>query len=203
MMVQISGEQDTELVGTAKIVVAYEGTENRAFFLRVPLLVSPFPARAAVEKPGFVLPPGETSSNPQMQGKLRSIYITADPNRPAEDESTLPHSADDRKLVENAVGAALERVQLDGPQVARAHSVLCAEQGITCSRWGDFGRMLYFSAVTITTVGYGDVVPLSGVARLLAAVEATFGIVLLALLVNSLYRSNTTAAGGGGSGTVT
>ena len=134
MMVQISGEQDTELVGTAKIVVAYEGTENRAFFLRVPLLVSPFPARAAVEKPGFVLPPGETSSDPEMQGKLRSIYITADPNRPVEDESILPHSADDRKLVENAVDAALERVQLDGPQVARAYNVLCAEHGITCIR---------------------------------------------------------------------
>jgi hypothetical protein len=46
--------------------------------------------------------------------------------------------------------------------------------------------MLYFSAVTITTVGYGDVVPLTGAARFFAAFEATLGIILLGLFISSL-----------------
>ena len=55
---------------------------------------------------------------------------------------------------------------------------------------GAFGGILYFRAITITTVGYGDVVPLSPLARFLSAMEATFGVVLLGLFVNSLYKSS-------------
>jgi hypothetical protein len=46
--------------------------------------------------------------------------------------------------------------------------------------------MLYFSAITITTVGYGDIVPLTHRGRALAAVEATLVIILLGLLVARL-----------------
>jgi Ion channel len=34
---------------------------------------------------------------------------------------------------------------------------------------------LYFSFTTLSTVGYGDIIPLSGAARMLAMVEAVFG----------------------------
>jgi len=43
--------------------------------------------------------------------------------------------------------------------------------------------LLYFSLVTLTTVGYGDVVPLSGEARMLAALEAVTGVVYIAITV--------------------
>jgi len=56
--------------------------------------------------------------------------------------------------------------------------------------------MLYLSTITITTVGYGDIVPLTGLSRLLVGLEATCGIVLLGLLVSSLSRSPTLSTAG-------
>lgn len=51
---------------------------------------------------------------------------------------------------------------------------------------GSFGRMFYLSAVTITTLGYGDIVPISTMARILVALEAILGVVVVGLFLNSL-----------------
>lgn len=51
---------------------------------------------------------------------------------------------------------------------------------------GDASLALYFSLVTITTLGYGDVVPLTAGARSLAALEAFFGQAYVAILVARL-----------------
>jgi hypothetical protein len=51
---------------------------------------------------------------------------------------------------------------------------------------------LYFSFTTLSTVGYGDIIPVSGVARMLAIVEAVFGMFYVTLLIArlvSLYSS--------------
>jgi hypothetical protein len=51
---------------------------------------------------------------------------------------------------------------------------------------------LYFSLITLTTVGYGYIAPLSGPARMLAMLEAVTGTMYMALLVArlvSLYSS--------------
>ncbi|HYY27107.1 MAG TPA: ion channel [Chthoniobacterales bacterium] len=51
---------------------------------------------------------------------------------------------------------------------------------------------LYFSFTTLSTVGYGDIIPLSGAARMLAMVEAVFGMFYVTLLIArlvSLYSS--------------
>jgi Ion channel len=53
---------------------------------------------------------------------------------------------------------------------------------------------LYLSFITLSTVGYGDIVPASEVARMLAMVEAMFGMFYMAMLVArlvSLYSSKT------------
>ena len=53
------------------------------------------------------------------------------------------------------------------------------------------GELLYFSLVTLSTIGYGDVVPLNGEVRMLAALEGITGVlyvaITVALLVNA-YR---------------
>jgi voltage-gated potassium channel Kch len=54
---------------------------------------------------------------------------------------------------------------------------------------GDDLRLMdlqYFSFVTMTTLGYGDVVPVSEIARALAAAEAVIGQIYLAVLVAAL-----------------
>ena len=44
-------------------------------------------------------------------------------------------------------------------------------------------ELLYFSLITISTVGYGDVVPVSGEARVLAALEGVTGVLYIAITV--------------------
>lgn len=61
-------------------------------------------------------------------------------------------------------------------------------KGLPKSASGAFARMFYFSAVTITTLGYGDIVPITNPARILVALESIFGIVLIGLFLNSLSR---------------
>jgi hypothetical protein len=52
-------------------------------------------------------------------------------------------------------------------------------------------ELLYFSLVTLSTVGYGDVVPLHGEVRMLAALEGIAGVLYIAItvaLLVSAYR---------------
>ena len=44
-------------------------------------------------------------------------------------------------------------------------------------------ELLYFSLATLTTLGYGDVVPLYGEVRILAALEAVSGVFYVAITV--------------------
>ncbi len=48
------------------------------------------------------------------------------------------------------------------------------------------GDFLYFSYMTITTVGYGDVVPISHFARRLTSIEACLGVLYIAVFVGRL-----------------
>ena len=44
-------------------------------------------------------------------------------------------------------------------------------------------ELLYFSLITLSTVGYGDIVPISGVARILPALEGMTGVLYIATTV--------------------
>lgn len=44
----------------------------------------------------------------------------------------------------------------------------------------------YFSFITLTTVGYGDIAPVSRVARMLAVIEAVVGLFYMAVLISRL-----------------
>ncbi len=48
---------------------------------------------------------------------------------------------------------------------------------------------LYFSTVTITTLGYGDITPKTEVARILAATESIIGIVTIGFFLNAVAQS--------------
>jgi voltage-gated potassium channel len=43
----------------------------------------------------------------------------------------------------------------------------------------DFPESLYFSVITLSTVGYGEIVPISEIARVVAAVQIVLGVMLL------------------------
>jgi hypothetical protein len=51
---------------------------------------------------------------------------------------------------------------------------------------GHAADLLYFSMVTLTTVGYGDIVPVHGIVRMVAGLEATTGVLYVAITVSIL-----------------
>jgi hypothetical protein len=61
-----------------------------------------------------------------------------------------------------------------------------AANGFPSSVDGNLWRMMYFSVTTITTLGFGDIVPLTTLARSLVALEAIFGIILIGMFLNAL-----------------
>lgn len=80
---------------------------------------------------------------------------------------------------------------IDGLRVSRRllermQAYADAKDGFAGRASGSFWRMLYLSTVTITTVGYGDTVPITPWARTLIAVEAVLGIVIIGLYLNAL-----------------
>jgi len=62
---------------------------------------------------------------------------------------------------------------------------------------------IYFSFITLSTVGYGDITPVSSVARMLAMMEAITGTLYMAVLVArlvSLHSSTSASVKAGGQG---
>jgi hypothetical protein len=50
----------------------------------------------------------------------------------------------------------------------------------------DWARAFYFSTVTITTLGYGDIVPTSNTVRMIISIESILGIILIGLFINAV-----------------
>jgi len=109
----------------------------------------------------------------------------------------------DRKVTINTISAALCIYVLFGVIWALAYSLIeilspgafVAGSGEELSiRFGshDYSFSLYYSFVTISTLGYGDIVPKFMLARILAAAEAVTGQLYLAVLVARLVGLYTT-----------
>ena len=62
--------------------------------------------------------------------------------------------------------------------------------GLDGQRWQDnFPDLIYFSFVTLTTLGFGDLLPISPIARFLVYMEAIVGVFYMAIVVSSLVGS--------------
>jgi hypothetical protein len=57
--------------------------------------------------------------------------------------------------------------------------------------------LLYFSLVCITTMGYGDILPISNIARPLAVLEGVFGTLYLAVMISRLVGLHIKGSGEG------
>ena len=59
--------------------------------------------------------------------------------------------------------------------------------GIEINSWQEsFSRVAYYSFVTLTTLGYGDILPTNHVAEFFVYIEAVFGVFYMAIIVSSL-----------------
>ncbi len=62
----------------------------------------------------------------------------------------------------------------------------------------DVSSAMYFSFVTLTTLGYGDITPINDFARSLAFLEAAMGQIYLTVLIASLVGVHISSSGKGG-----
>lgn len=66
-----------------------------------------------------------------------------------------------------------------------------AFQGLEAIPWADnFSNSAYFSFVTLTTLGYGDISPVTPIAKTLVYLESVVGVFYMAVVVSSLVSSN-------------
>ena len=64
-----------------------------------------------------------------------------------------------------------------------------AESGVTLTGHLPPSKLLYFSLTSLTTLGFGDIVPIRPPARMFAALEATSGVLYIAITVARLVAS--------------
>ena len=62
------------------------------------------------------------------------------------------------------------------------------------STHGNFGKALYFSIVTITTLGYGEITPSTELIQIFASIEPILGIIIPGLLLNMVWQKYTDKA---------
>jgi voltage-gated potassium channel len=75
-----------------------------------------------------------------------------------------------------------------------AQTIPDAFNGLEQRVWYDnFADVAYFSFVTLTTLGYGDISPIIPIARFLVYMEAIVGVFYMAILVASLIGIRTSA----------
>jgi voltage-gated potassium channel len=70
--------------------------------------------------------------------------------------------------------------------IQEAPSAIHFDPGVAESLPGQPSHLIYFSFITLTTVGFGDVHPVSPAARALTVAEALFGQLYIAILISSL-----------------
>lgn len=68
-----------------------------------------------------------------------------------------------------------------------------AEGGVILTGSIHWSKMLYFSLVTLTTTGYGDIVAVKPTARMLATLEAPAGVLYIAITVARLVAAQSSA----------
>jgi hypothetical protein len=98
----------------------------------------------------------------------------------------MSHAYGDLDVIRGGIRKALQQIVITQDDLTRMRAYTAGFEGFPNRVPGVIGRMLYLSTITITTVGYGDIVPLSGLARFLVGFEATIGIILLGLFISSL-----------------
>jgi hypothetical protein len=92
---------------------------------------------------------------------------------------------------EKEIGILAPALALNWQEESHLQRYLRGIKGDASSVSGHFSRMIYLSAVVITTLGLGDIIPITGRARVLVAAEAVTGIAFAGLFLNALaYRAS-------------
>jgi hypothetical protein len=154
----VSGQSSTEAIGHAE----YYFSERLSVTLNQRMITKPPDGEATV----YFLPIQENLTAPAV-GPLGKFDLPG---------CLLPGDAE--------FPAPFLRVPMTLSEQMRDFAV--AVRGFPSKIPGQFWRMVYFSATTITTLGFGDIVPLTTTARMVVSLESVLGIVLMGLFLNAV-----------------
>jgi hypothetical protein len=107
------------------------------------------------------------------------------------EDSTFPTYADDKKMMSElfrspAPCANFPALSLSWREDDHLNALIAGYLGDPSYLSGWFERTLYFSATTVTTVGFGDIVPLTPRARFLCGLEPILGWLFAGLFVTAV-----------------
>ncbi|MBD1366991.1 two pore domain potassium channel family protein [Mucilaginibacter sp. ZT4R22] len=115
----------------------------------------------------------KTVAKPIFFGQTRELFAYSNQDNPIDSKYLIPKS-DTLKPTS---------IVLKDDQIENINNLIGYNQGLIIN--DSLKRMIYFSAVTISTIGYGDIVPIDDNLRLLVGFEAILGIVFIGLFINS------------------
>lgn len=104
----------------------------------------------------------------------------------------LPEETCKKKTIEQlffVMNDGAIRLPIHPQKAYEAISLTEGLSGAPSSVGGNFWRMLYLSVVVITTLGLGDILPISPIARGFVGAEAFLGVVLAGLFLNAVAWS--------------
>jgi len=90
----------------------------------------------------------------------------------------------------NNADLKLKSLNVSENTINKLIELISIKKGIPSTSLKNLKRMFYFSTVTITTLGFGDIVPITDNARTLTSIEAILGVVVIGLFLNSLSKKN-------------
>lgn len=93
------------------------------------------------------------------------------------------------EITRDKLYGAISVYLLVGLAWAAAYALLQAVAPGSFTSASDKPDLIFFSFVTLTTLGYGDITPVTGPARSLALLEAVTGVLYLAVLVARLVSA--------------
>ncbi len=102
--------------------------------------------------------------------------------------STWPKDENILKLVGAQIEGDKGWFRPDPDMLHRMIDYADAMEGFPGRTSGSFWRMFYLSAVTITTLGYGDILPITPLARILVSAEAIIGTIIIGLYLWALTQ---------------
>jgi hypothetical protein len=134
--------------------------------------------------------PSASCYGSEMPPTLRSCYVVI---RDAHDVDTDAPVAEDKlhkyglSLAPSATGTSVS-IEIPSQDASLFRRFDAAITGDPTATVGSFWRMTYFSVVTITTLGFGDIVPRSDVGRRVVGIEALLGVILIGLFFAAIGK---------------
>jgi hypothetical protein len=170
--------------------VSTDSSGNIDFILRGVALTSQksIPGESVLEIP-ITLSVSQESEDYTLSGQpLLAGYVATLTTESAADEQPPMNVLFPGGLGQTALSAQAAEILVPPSTAGVIARISAAAQGDPKEASGLFIRMCYFSVTTITTLGFGDITPVTSMARIMVGIEAIAGVILVGLFLNAIAQ---------------